>query len=284
MQHTTDQFLAQGGVTIFTQTWVPASDPRALVVLSHGYAEHSGRYAHVARALTDAGYAVAALDHRGHGRSGGPRARLRDISELSADYALFRDELDQASGKHGIDIPDLPHVLLGHSMGGAVVLDHLIGPHEPVRAVVLSAPFIRNTAPVPTPLRVIAPYVGRIMPGAPTQKLDSRSVSRDPKVVADYDSDPLNYRGAVQAATGAALLALESHLLGAADRITEPTLILHGTEDKLAAVGGSRDLAGALGSQVVDLKTYDGLYHEVFNEPEQDTILADVVAWLDDRV
>lgn len=283
MQHTTDQFLARGGVTIFTQTWAPA-DPKALVVLSHGFAEHSGRYSHVATALTDAGYAVAALDHRGHGRSGGPRAQLRDIGELTADLALFRDELAQGSGAHGIETPDLPQVLLGHSMGAAVVLDHLIAPHDPVAAVVLSGPYVRNAAPVPTPLRVLAPYVARVLPGVPTQKLDSRSVSRDPKVVAAYDADPLNYRGGVPASTGAALLALEPHLLGSASRITEPVLIVHGTEDQLAAVGGSRDLAGALGSQVVDLKTYEGLYHEVFNEPEQDTVLGDVVAWLQERV
>lgn len=282
MSHTTDQFLARGGVTIFTQTWLPSADPRALVVLAHGYAEHSGRYGHVAEALVAAGYAVAALDHRGHGRSGGPRARVTGIADLAADLALFRDEL--AAGGHGVGEAGLPQVLLGHSMGGAVVLEHLLGPHDPVVAVVLSGPFVRGTAPTPTPLRILAPYLARIAPGVPAATLDSGDVSRDPKVVAAYDADPLNYRGPIQAATGAALLAIEARVLGAASRITEPVLIVHGTEDRLVAVGGSRDLAGAVGSQVVDLRTYEGLYHEVFNEPEQDTVIADVVAWLRERV
>jgi alpha-beta hydrolase superfamily lysophospholipase len=276
MQHSTGQFLARGGTTIFTQTWQPP-DPRALVVLAHGFAEHSGRYDHVAQALTDAGYAVAALDHRGHGRSGGPRALLRDISELSADLALFRQELDAVHG-------DLPQVLLGHSMGGAVVLDHLLGQHDDVAAVVLSGPYIRNAAPVSPVLKRLAPVVGRIVPGVPTQKLPASAVSRDPAVVADYEADPLNYRGGVPAATAAALLAVEQRILADAHRISEPILIVHGTDDQLADVAGSRALAGRLGSSTVELKTYDGLYHEVFNEPERDTVLADVTSWLQERV
>jgi alpha-beta hydrolase superfamily lysophospholipase len=283
MTHTTDQFLARGGVTIFTQTWAVA-DPRAVVVLSHGYAEHSGRYAHVAAALNAAGYTVVALDHRGHGRSGGPRARVGDMADLAGDLALFRSELAAGTGRHGIDAPALPQVLLGHSMGGAVVLEHLIGPHDPVVAVVLSGPYVRGTDPTPTPLRMLAPWIAKVLPGAPAQSLDSADVSRDPKVVADYDADPLNYRGPVQLATGAAMLAIEARVLGAASRITEPVLIVHGTEDRLAAVGGSQDLAGALGSQVVDLRTYEGLYHEVFNEPEQAEVLADVTTWLAEQV
>ncbi|CAN5277284.1 monoacylglycerol lipase [soil metagenome] len=275
MEHTTDQFLARGGVTIFTQTWTP-QDPTALVVLAHGFAEHSGRYDHVAEALNGAGYAVAALDHRGHGRSGGPRARFATLGELSADFGMFRAELARTS--------DLPQVLLGHSLGGAIVLDHLLGEHDPVEAVVLSGPYVRNGAAVHPLLKRLAPVIGRILPGAPTQTVDSSQVSRDPAVVARYDADPLNYRGGVPASTGAAVLAIEQHILSEASRITEPVLIVHGTADGLAAVSGSHDLAGALGSQVVDLKTYDGLYHEVFNEPEQDTVLADVIAWLAERV
>lgn len=275
MEHTTDHFLAGGGATIFTQAWMPAS-PRAVIVLAHGFGEHSGRYGHVAAAFCAAGYGVATMDHRGHGRSGGPRARISAIGELTADFAIYRDEVAERF--------DLPQVLLGHSVGGAVVVDHLQGDHPPVTAAVLSAPFLRNAQPVPTALRTIAPLLARLAPGIPTVAIDAAAVSRDPAVVAAYEDDPLVYHGKLPAASAAVMVAMEEALLPAAGAITEPTLILHGSEDRLAAVGGSRDLAGTLGAEVVDLKIYDGLYHEVFNEPEQDRVLADVVAWLDDHV
>jgi alpha-beta hydrolase superfamily lysophospholipase len=277
MQHTTDQFLAAGGVTIFTQAWTPADGPpKALIVLAHGFGEHSGRYQHVAKAFTDAGYGVATFDHRGHGRSGGPRARVSDISQLSADLALYRAEVATRF--------DQPQILLGHSVGGAVVLHHLQQDHPPVKAVVLSAPYIRNAAPVSAPLKFLSPIIGRVVPAAPTVKLDANSVSRDPAVVSAYENDPLVFHGKIPAGTAATLLSLEQSLLTHADRVSEPTLILHGVEDQLADVAGSRDLARRLGSEVVELKTYDGLHHEVFNEPEQDEVLADVTSWLDDHL
>jgi alpha-beta hydrolase superfamily lysophospholipase len=271
MEHTTGQFLARGGVTIFTQTWMP-EDPSALVVLSHGFGEHSGRYGHVAEALTAAGFAVAALDHRGHGRSGGDRALVRDMAEFAADFALFRQQL--------ADVHDLPQILLGHSMGAAVVLEHLRGDHDAVQAVVLSAPYLRNAAAVPLVLRKLAPVLGQILPKAPTQKLNSSDVSRDPAVVAAYDADPLVYHGPIPAGTGACLLAVGDRILPDAGRITEPMLIVHGEADRLASVEGARELARTVGSTDVELTTYPGLYHEVFNEPEQDVVIGRVVDWI----
>lgn len=278
MRHSTSSLIVRGGITLFTQLWEPDDDARATVLLSHGFAEHSGRYSHVAEALTDAGFAVAAYDQRGHGRSGGQRAVVRDVQHLADDLALVREQI--ADGPLG----GLPQVLLGHSMGGATVIAHLAGPHEPVAAVVLSGPYLRNAANVAPPLKVLAPIIGRILPGLPTQSVDSSDVSRDPEVVHDYDTDPLNYRGGVPAGTAAMLLGLEQHLLPKAAAITEPMLVLHGGEDRLAAVAGSRDLLTTLGSADATLKVYPGLYHEIFNEPERKRVLDDVVGWLADRV
>ena len=272
--HETGQFLTAGGITIFTQTWAPA-DPTAVVVLTHGYGEHSGRYGHVADALVEAGYAVAAWDLRGHGRSGGPRARFRSIGELAGDLSLYRDEV---AGRF-----DLPQVLLGHSLGGAVTVRHLIGGHPPTSAVVLSAPYIVNAAKVAAPLRILAPIVARVLPGAPTQPVPADAVSRDPEVVAAYEADPLVFHGAVPADAGGALLSMAATLLPEIAAIDEPLLVIHGTEDLLADVEGSRRLVSGVSSEVVELKTYEGVHHELFNEPEQDEVLADVVAWLGDR-
>lgn len=278
MDHRTGSFLARAGVTIFTQSWHPAGSARARVVLVHGFGEHSGRYVHVAEALTAAGYEVATYDQRGHGRSGGPRGLLKDAGLMAADLALFRSELARLDGG------ELPQVLLGHSMGGAVVLEHLRREHQPVDAVVLSGPYLRNAAEVALPLRLLAPVLGRILPTLPTQAVPPEAVSRDPEVVRAYADDPLVLHAPIPAATGATLLGLEGRLVPHLGAITEPTLIVHGTEDKLADVEGSRLLAERLGGTDVTLTTYEGLYHEVFNEPEAKDVLADVVAWLDDHV
>lgn len=273
MDHSTGSFIARGGVTVFTQTWRPEAPPRARVVLVHGFGEHSGRYTHVAEALTAAGYVVATYDQRGHGRSGGPRALVRDMPSLAHDLSLFREELaDTADGA-------LPQVLLGHSMGGAVVLEHLAGDHAPVEAVVLSAPYVRNAAEVPGVLRTLAPILGRFLPTAPTQGLPAETVSRDPAVVRAYEDDPLVFHGKIPAATGATLLQFEDRIMRRVGAITEPTLVVHGTADQLADPAGSRRLADELGGQV-ELKLYEGLYHEVFNEPEQERVLADVTGYL----
>lgn len=275
MEHSTGSFIARGGVTIFTRTWRPSSGtPRARVVLVHGFGEHSGRYAHVAAALTEAGLVVTAPDLRGHGRSGGPRALVR-IDEQVGDVALLLSELERT------DDADLPLVLVGHSMGGAVVTALLQGMHPEVAAVVLSGPYVRNAVAVPAPLRLLAPVIGRVLPTLPTQGLDPSTVSRDADVVADYAADPLVHHGGVPAGTGAELLGLEGRLMPAARTITEPVLVVHGGEDLLADVDGSRALVVAWGGPA-ELTVHPGLYHEVFNEPERDDVLAGVVAWLED--
>ena len=277
MDHQTGSFLARGGVSIFTQGWRPAGTPRARVVLVHGFGEHSGRYDHVAQALVEAGHLVCALDLRGHGRSGGPRAVVR-LDDQVADLALYLSELDREAADAGE--ADLPLVLLGHSMGGALVTALLAEGEVTPDAVVLSGPYIRNAVAVPALLRTLAPIIGRIAPGLPTQSLDPADVSRDAEVVADYASDPLVHHGGVPAGTGAALLGVEAQLLPRLGRVQVPLLVVHGGDDRLADVEGARALVAAWGGPA-ELSVQPGLYHEVFNEPEREKVLAEVVDWLD---
>lgn len=277
MAHDTSSFVTAGGITIFTQTWTPDGPPHGVVLLAHGYAEHSGRYRHVAEALTGAGFALAALDLRGHGRSGGPRATIHAFSLYALDFKLFHEQVAATFG-------DVPHVVLGHSMGGCVALDYLEGDPLPVAALVTSGAYLRNAIPVPDPVRKVAPLLGKVLPWLPTQSLDAADVSRDPAVVRAYDADPLNYRGKVPAQMAAQLLTIGDRVLAGAGRITCPALVLHGTADRIADPGGSRELHRRLGSDDTRLELYEGLYHEVFNEPERDQVLGDVIDWLSERV
>ncbi len=122
------------------------------------------------------------------------------------------------------------------------------------------------------------------MPGLPVQELDVSGISRDPAVVAAYQSDPLVYHGRVPFGIGRALLQVGETMPQRAPAMTAPLLVVHGTDDRLIPIAGSRRLAECVGSADVELKEYPGLYHEVFNEPEQDQVLRDVISWINLRI
>lgn len=267
-------FTGVGGVPIVYDIWTPETPPRAVVVLSHGLGEHAGRYHHVAERFGAAGLVTYALDHRGHGRSGGKRVLCKNITEYTGDFHTL---VGIASREH----PGVPIVVLGHSMGGAIVFSYGVDHPDDYALMVLSGPAVDAADGVSPVLRAVAGVLGVLAPGLPVQPLDSGLVSRDPAVVAAYDADPLVWHGKVPAGIGRALLSVASTMPQRAAALTAPLLIVHGEDDGLVPVAGSRKLAGCAGSAEVDLKVYPGLYHEVFNEPEREQVLDDVVGWID---
>ncbi len=136
-----------------------------------------------------------------------------------------------------------------------------------------------------SPLLVLAAKtLGAVAPGLPVQQLDATAVSRDPAVVDAYNSDPLVYHGKVPAGIARALVVVGETMPQRAAALTAPLLVVHGSEDRLIDLDGSRQLVEAVGSSDVELKIYPGLYHEVFNEPERNQILDDVVSWINARL
>ena len=262
------------GVRIVYDVWTPESPPKGVVVLSHGYAEHARRYDHVAQRFGDAGLATYALDHRGHGRSGGKRVWLRALSDYTDDFATL-------VGIAASDYPELSRVVLGHSMGGGIVFAY--GAQHPgdYAAMVLSGPTVAAQLEVPRTRVILGKAVGGLFPGVPTLKIDTDVISRDPEVVAKYKADPMVHDGPVPAGIGRALLEVGENQPQLAAKLTAPLLIVHGEDDRLVSVAGSRMLAENAASAEVALKIYPGLYHEVFNEPERDVVLDDVTAWIE---
>lgn len=265
------------GVRIVYDTWTPAADPRAVVVLSHGFGEHARRYDHVAARFAEAGLVTYALDHRGHGRSGGKRVLCRNISEYTGDFHTLADI---GSREH----PGLPRVVLGHSMGGAIVFSYAVDRPDDYQLVVLSGPAVDMADTVSPPLAFVAKALGAIAPGLPVEKLDSALVSRDPAVVVAYDDDPLVHHGRVPAGVARALIKVGETMPSRAQALTAPLLVVHGADDGLVPAEGSKRLVGCVGSADVRLTVYPGLYHEVFNEPEREQVLDDVVGWIDARL
>jgi alpha-beta hydrolase superfamily lysophospholipase len=265
-----------GGTEIWWQAWLPDGAPRATLVIAHGAGEHSDRYAHVGTGLVDAGYAVFALDHRGHGKSNGRRADIESLDAVVADLGILIELAHER-------LPERKPFLLGHSMGGAIALAFACRHQEAIDALILSAPVAALEA-APAPMRMISKVLGRITPGLGVYSVDASAVSRDPEVVRDYETDSLVHHEKLPARTVAELTRAVESFPSEVGRLRLPLLVMHGTADRLAPVAGSKMIAERAGSEEIELRLYDGLYHEILNEPEQDQILAEIVAWLDERV
>lgn len=271
--HVEGTFPSAAGGTVFWQRWDPATT-KAVVVISHGLAEHSGRYAHVAARLNAGGYAVYAIDHWGHGRSEGTRANVERFSLVTADLDTL---LSKAREEH----PGTPVFLLGHSLGGLLALDYVVTHGESgLAGLLLSGPVV-DTSGGTRLQRAAAGLLSKYAPNLGVLDLDATAVSRDPEVVKKYVADPLNYHGKIRARTGAEILLGVDRVVAGLPKLRLPMLVMHGTLDRLAPPAGSKLVAERSGSKDKTLKLYDGLFHEIFNEPEQDAVLDDVVAWLD---
>jgi len=272
MRHDEGRFAGALGET-YWQAWTPDSDPRAVVLLVHGAAEHTGRYVGLASQLVDAGYAVYGLDHHGHGKSAGKQGNLGRMSGVAADL----DSLRGIAQAH----PDTPVFVLGHSLGGLITLDYLVTRgQDGLAGAVLSGAAV-DPAVGSAVERAMAPVLSALVPNLPIVDLGADNISRDPEVVAAYRADPLVYNGKVRARTGAEVLKAISRVSAGLPTLTLPVLVLHGSEDKLAAPSGGRLVHDTIGSTDKTLTIYDGLYHEIFNEPEKDDVIADVITWLD---
>ena len=268
--------IGAGGVSIFWRAWLPPGPCRAMVVISHGLGEHCGRYPQVAERLVRDGYAVYALDHRGHGRSGAPRALIDRMGNVVADLDAL---VLLAAGEH----PGLPVVLLGHSMGGLVALCYAMRHQDRLQCLILSAPLAALEAASPA-VRMAAKVLSAVAPRLPVVAVDAKLVSRDPAVVEAYVADPLVHHGKVPARTAAELAAAVESLPSCVGAITLPTLIMYGTADGLCPPAGSVMVNERIGAADHTLTSYPGLYHEIFNEPEQEQVMDDMCAWLGARV
>ena len=248
--------------------------PAGVVVLVHGLHEHGGRYGHVAERLARAGYSSYAVDHPGHGRSPGVRG---GIESMAATVAGVGELVRLAADRH----PGAPLFVYGHSLGGLIALQYLTGtPDDRIRGAVLSAPAL-DTGAATRLHRLAAPVLSRLLPHLGVLTLDAETVSRDPAVVAAYRADPLNRTGKVRARTGAEMVAAAAAMPARLGSLTLPLLVLHGGADRLVPTASSELVPAAAGSADVTRTVYPGLFHEPHNEPEQEQVLADVVAWRD---
>jgi len=253
----------------------PAPDtPRATVLIVHGLGEHAGRYTHVADALLQAGFAVRAYDHQGHGRSAGRRGTLHTPDGLLQDLATVIDDTRRRA-------PDRPLALLGHSMGGLVVARAVAKQLRPVDALVMSSPALGIHAnPVQKLLLSVLPD---LLPNLTIGNgLDPQWVARDAAVVKAYREDPLVH-DRISPRLGAWIWREGPKTIESAEHWPMPTLLLYAGTDKLVDPAASDVFAQRAPADRVQAQRYEAMYHEVFNDPEREQVLATVTQWLQVR-
>ena len=269
-------FQAGSGENIFYRCWSPG-EPRAVFLLAHGLAEHSGRYDEFANFFADAGIATYALDHPGHGRSGGKRGHIGQFAEYTEALARL---LTIGRQNH----PDCPFVLFGHSMGGLIATDFLLQHQSEFVAAVLTGAAIQSPQQPSNIVLFVNKMIATVMPRLGVMRLDASGISRDPQVISDYENDPLVFRGKVTARLVTELFAAMNRVVANAASIRLPILIMHGSVDSLTAVRGSKLLHESISSEDKQIKIYEGLYHEILNEPEREKVMGDILQWLDSRL
>lgn len=276
MKHQEGHFKGIRGLRIYYQCWLPEMEPKALLLIVHGLAEHSGRYMNVVNHFVPLGYAVYGIDHIGHGKSDGSRVYVRRFEDFTDTLKIFSDMISDWQ-------PEKPIFLVGHSMGGLIGSIYLLDHQDKLSGAVLSGPSVKVPDNISSATILVAKLFSTLMPKLGLIALEAEGVSRDPAVVQAYLNDPLVYTGKTTARLGAELLKAMKRVAIDASKITLPILIVQGGEDRLVDPDGAQMLHDTVGSVDKTLKIYDGLYHEVFNEPEHLKVLGDVEAWLESR-
>lgn len=273
MNHIEGNFKGAREINIYYQAWLPDGDVKAVLFLVHGLGEHCGRYMNHVNHFVPPGYAVYGLDHVGHGKSGGEREVIDRFTDYTGTLKIY---YEMVKGWQ----PGKPIFILGHSMGALITLTYLLDHQADFKGAIISAPPIKAGADI-TPITItMAKILSKIAPKAGVMALDPSSISRDQAVVKAYVDDPLGFHGKTPARLGAEMLGAMNRVNAEVGTLTLPFIVIQGSQDKLVDPGGAQMLYDKAGSKDKTLKIYDGLYHEVHNEPEREVMFKDLESWL----
>ncbi len=277
MKHLDGHLKGRGGLNLYYQSWLPDDEPKAILLVVHGLAEHSGRYNNLVNYFVPRGYGIYGYDQRGHGKSDGLRGYVDRFSSFVDDLDIF---LKQVRSSHvGVKI-----FLVGHSVGGTVATAYAILHQNELDGLILSGALLG----IPHDVAVVTIFAARILslilPKAGLYFIDAAGISQDKSVVKAYLDDPLVYQGKIRARLGVELIKA----MGTANRqfpeIYLPVLVMHGTSDLISDPKNSKMLYQKASSADKVLKLYEGYHHEIFNEPGRGQVFADTEDWLKPRV
>ncbi|MBS1249889.1 MAG: Monoacylglycerol lipase [Chloroflexi bacterium] len=274
MNHKEGFFTGVREKEIYYQAWLPEGEVKAVLLIVHGMAEHSGRYGNVVDHFVPQGYAVYGLDHVGHGKSEGTRVYVDGFEDFTDTLKMYYDMIREWQ-------PEKPIFLVGHSMGSLISSTYLLDHQDDLAGAILSGVLVK----VPEDISPVVVFMGNVLsslaPKMGLMKLDATAVSQDPAVVDAYVNDPLVYTGKYTTRLGAELIKAMERVSAHMSAIRIPLLLLQGGADKLVDPSGAKMLYAKAGSEDKTLKIYEGFYHEVYNEPGRDQVLEDMEAWLE---
>lgn len=260
------------GINIYGKIWQTNMPVKAVICIMHGMGEHINRYNHVAEMFNSNGYAVIGCDQRGHGKSGGKRGHFPNFETFLNDV----DTLLKQASKH---FPDAKQILYGHSMGGNLVANYLLRRQPNIAGAILSSPYFQLAfQPSAGKLRI-----GRLMKNifpslSMSSGLDANAISRDADEVKKYINDPLVH-DKVSAKMGIEMIETGQWAIDNASKLNVPTLVYHGSEDKLTSFTASKSFAENAG-KLVTFIPFEELYHETHNEPEKKEVFKKIILWL----
>ncbi len=275
MKHAESTFQAEDGLRLYFQAWQPDGAARACLAIVHGIGEHSSRYRNVVEYVVPRGYAVYSFDLRGHGKSEGKRGYVNSWEEYRRDVKTFLEKVRKEQSCRRL-------FLMGHSLGGLIVLNYLLHYPEKLDGVVASAPALAQTGTSPL-LMTLARILSSIAPTLTMKTgLDVAAISRDPAVVEAYKNDPLVH-GLATPRLGAEMDATMTWTRAHAADFTLPVLVLHGEADSIVPFTASRDFYEKAASKDKEYISYPGGYHESHNDIHKAQALEDVTRWLNAR-
>ena len=274
MQHQEGTFKNDRGQKIYYEGWLPDGKAKAVLFLVHGLGEYVGRYTNLVNHFVPLGYAIYGVDHLGHGKSEGEREMLHRFEDYITPLETF---YKMVTGWQ----PGIPVFIYGHSMGGLIAAYYLLDHQADFKGAILSAAAVKVPENVTAFTVTMGKLLSAIAPKAGVLGLDTANLSHDQAVVDAYNSDPLVFHGKTPARLSAEMLRAMTRVSAEINHVTLPVFILNGSGDRLVDPSAGQMLFDKIGSTDKTRKLYDGLYHEVHNEPQRELLFADLSSWLD---
>lgn len=271
-------FSSNDGLSLFGRAWIsPSKNPKGIVHLVHGLGEHSGRYDHVGKALSDNGYHLAGFDLRGHGLSEGPQGHAPGFPHLFEDIQLFIKETIKHLGN------SVPIFLYGHSLGGNLVINLGIRNHLVFNGAIVTSPALRIENRQPKWKLALAKFLAERIPHLTLGNgLESDALSRNAAIVKAYQDD-VYVHDRISASMGFDLLESGRIALEKAEQWTAPLLLMHGTADRITSYSASKEFADKAGKQV-EFVPWEDYYHELHNDLGSEKIITKMILWLDQNI
>lgn len=268
-------FEGVGGLKIATRSWQPEGKPRGVMILIHGFNAHSGYMVWPGEQFAANGFASYALDLRGRGKSEGERFYVEEFSDYLTD-------VNTLVGIARSENPGLPVYVLGHSAGGVIATSYVFEHQNEIAGLVCES-FAFDVG-LPHLVQLALQGVSHLAPHLHVFSLNNADFSRDPAAVEKMNNDPLIAKESQPAETASEMLKAAERLKENMPKFTVPVFIIHGTDDKATRPAGSQYFYDNAASTDKTLKLYEGHYHDLLADVDKEVVMADIQAWLDERV